>query len=836
MFPGRFARPVPFPTHALRWLLLAVLLVGCTRGNAATPTTSPASAASPTRAASPSIGGTPQTFVAPTGTERKVDAVLLEIIATYQRQGRAAAEQQARDTGVLDDDNIVRLTLILTDTNTGPVTDKIRAIGGNVTGISGDTIEIEVPLERWLTYLSGDGKHMMEDLAAFETVREIRVTPQFRPHEMLPPARELRQWLAATTSEGVRVIGADQWHAAGYFGQGLRIGIIDPGFMGYESLLGNELPPSDRVQFRSFAASSRDREPHGAAVAEIIADIAPDASLFLARIDTNTSVDRAMRWLVDEAKVQVISMSFGSYGYYRSDGSSPSARAVDYAYGKGVLCTVSAGNNGDSHYGGTFTDEDGDGYHDFAPGKNALAVTTYRSTANVELVVNWEAWTGPAIDLNLEVTDPSGKIVASSSNVQTTGGKSPVEWVDFDYPAGQQFLVRIKARGEVSEVPLHFNVRGGDPEISTPEGSVGTPGDAKFALAVAATHWNNDQLETYSSQGPLADGRIKPDVSAPTVVSTVSYDQEGIKFNGTSAAAPHVAGAAALFLTANPGTPPDGIVQFLWGQAKDLAPAGIDNRTGHGRIQLGPPPTSPAPPRTVPAPSTSAIPVPAPPSGTPSASALPPTVVAPRPTAAASPALPPSPTPTIVLPTPTRPAVVGTPGASFTDPLVAPGTGLPQSNEASYVDGQYRISPTGANRAAWATYGTVYANARVEATAHFVGAVPGAAGIVFWYASPQDYYLFAVSSDGFYQITHFQAGRWIALTPWRQEAVIVAGGPNRLSVETTGGTIAVGVNGTPLASVDEPGGGGGFVGLLATSFDQPGTVVGFSDVVVRAGP
>ncbi len=93
-----------------------------------------------------------------------------------------------------------------------------------------------------------------------------------------------------------------------------------------------------------------------------------------------------------------------------------------------------------------------------------------------------------------------------------------------------------------------------------------------------------------------------------------------------------------------------------------------------------------------------------------------------------------------------------------------------------------------------------------------------------------------MSSDGFYQITHFQGGRWIAATPWRKEAAIVAGGPNRLAVETSGGRITVSANGTQLASVDDPGGGNGLIGLLATSFDQPGTVVGFTAVVVSAGP
>ena len=40
----------------------------------------------------------------------------------------------------------------------------------------------------------------------------------------------------------MKVIGADKWQAAGYTGQGIKIGILDQGFDGYRDLLGRELP------------------------------------------------------------------------------------------------------------------------------------------------------------------------------------------------------------------------------------------------------------------------------------------------------------------------------------------------------------------------------------------------------------------------------------------------------------------------------------------------------------------------------------------------------------------------------------------------------------------
>jgi hypothetical protein len=149
---------------------------------------------------------------------------------------------------------------------------------------------------------------------------------------------------------------------------------------------------------------------------------------------------------------------------------------------------------------------------------------------------------------------------------------------------------------------VEFDVflRNGEVGFPIPQHSLGIPSDARYSLTVGAANWEDDSLAEYSSQGPTSDGRLKPEISAPTGVSGASYGKGG--FDGTSSSCPHVAGAAALVWQANPAFSRQDTADYLITHALDLGPSGPDTGFGHGRLHL-PEETSPESPTETPDPS-----------------------------------------------------------------------------------------------------------------------------------------------------------------------------------------------------------------------------------------
>lgn len=122
--------------------------------------------------------------------------------------------------------------------------------------------------------------------------------------------------------------------------------------------------------------------------------------------------------------------------------------------------------------------------------------------------------------------------------------------------------------------------------IRNPANRVSSPLNS---FSVGATMTEGDSVWSRSSRGPSdCDGvSIKPEIAAPGVAIRTASPGGGYGFvDGTSFAAPHVAGAVALLRQYNPNATVEQIKAALMNSATDLGPDGEDNFSGRGLLNL----------------------------------------------------------------------------------------------------------------------------------------------------------------------------------------------------------------------------------------------------------
>lgn len=531
----------------------------------------------------------------------ELSTVYKDFYLAYQSGGEETALALARQRGILNADDQLVMTLVLDSEDSAGLISQIEAEGVLVTGSYKNLVSIAIPVELIRTKAETEApSDIIDRISNLEHVIRLEL-----------PRKATGYQQQSILGQGVGVTLAGNWQAQGFTGEGVKVGVLDLGFAGYRDLLGSELP--DSVTVETFGDTTNfANEPHGTACAEIVHEMAPDAEIFLAYYDgTDLAFGLAVDWLKQQG-VDIISNSTGSVGVTPMDGTGFSDEQVDEAHQQGIFWVNAAGNEADRHYRGQFTDTDGNTIHEFFPDTEVIPFIPFGPGYETSIILSWNDWQAVDQDYDLILMDRDGNVLAKSEDTQDgQAGAIPAEGFFYEFEDNEIYLLSIENYDNLARGDATFDlfIQNGDfhPDYLVPDHSLSSPADARGAFAVGAVYWSDDALETYSSRGPTTDGRIKPDIAAPSVVDSASYRDEG--FNGTSAAAPHVAGAAALVMQALPEFKgqPDELAEFLKARSIDLGDSGPDNTFGAGRLNLGESPQNAAEPEATLPPLTEGV-------------------------------------------------------------------------------------------------------------------------------------------------------------------------------------------------------------------------------------
>jgi PKD repeat protein len=324
------------------------------------------------------------------------------------------------------------------------------------------------------------------------------------------------------------------------------------------------------------------------------------------------------------------------------------AQAVDSVTAGGVAYYSAAGNAGDESYEAAFADSGvifciefflpiGDcdpifervgRMHDFdpGPGTDLYQSVTVPIEGVMTVALQWDepfGGAGPRIDHDIVLLDQSGGIffeISANDNIVTGEGWEVLQFYNATYLGYGTSFNLIITYDDVDSIAapatllktVIFGSSNTLNEFQTNSGTLFGHANAAGAEAVGAAFFLDTPefgiapptLEPYSSKGgtpilfasngsPLGGPviRSKPEITAVDGVNTTFFfdDSHGNDliddFFGTSAAAPHAAGVAALMLQAQPGSSPQQINTALEGSTLDMNAAGFDHDSGYGLIQ-----------------------------------------------------------------------------------------------------------------------------------------------------------------------------------------------------------------------------------------------------------
>ncbi|PLT31695.1 S8 family serine peptidase [Peribacillus deserti] len=391
-------------------------------------------------------------------------------------------------------------------------------------------------------------------------------------------------------------------------GRGVKVGIIDTGIDYHHRDLrrsykgGYDLVDGDRDPME---AKGNKGTLHGTHVAGIIAangklrGVAPEAELYVYRAlgpggkGTTEKVLQAIELAVKD-KVDVLNLSLGN----RVNGPDlPISKALDRAAALGITAVASNGNSGP----GMWTVG--------SPGTSSRAISVGASTPPAKAPFISAGLGGSRKTIPIFPISGSRPWLANYSGRLIDGGLG----LPKQLKQAKNKMVLIK-RGEISfaekienaaeagasAVLIYNNTKGsffGRVEkkaeiaaatLSREEGKLLLKTKPYYIHTVMKIQ--KDQIADFSSRGPVTSTwMIKPDIVAPGVGIKSTIPEGYLSLNGTSMAAPHIAGACALLKQAHPDWTPDQMKSALMTTATQLKRNQNKYHTyeqGAGRVRL----------------------------------------------------------------------------------------------------------------------------------------------------------------------------------------------------------------------------------------------------------
>lgn len=366
----------------------------------------------------------------------------------------------------------------------------------------------------------------------------------------------------------------------------------------------------------------------GRAMLQIIHDVAPKANLsfrtgFISPGDFAVGIADLAN---DSCNVIVDDITFITEPFFKAGVVENAIKAVT---DKGVSYITAAGNFGSKSYESTFNPANAPAgltgkAHNFGGGdilQSDSVKGTVLTPGIYTIVLQWvddiysigETATGTVNDLDIYLADDNG-VPLFGFNRDNTGG-DPIEVLPFKVTANTvtNILVINASPNPSPNLRFKYVVFRGDltiNEFNSGHSTIVGQGNSPEAITVGAARYTKTPaygtspaaLETFSSTGGtvMVNNVVsqKPDLVAPDGVNTtidfhsVDLDGDGLpNFFGTSAAAPHVAGAVALMMNArkkfyNEKMTPAAVKNTLLSNSIDMDAPGFDFNTGHGLIQV----------------------------------------------------------------------------------------------------------------------------------------------------------------------------------------------------------------------------------------------------------